>query len=161
MLSIVVAIAKNNAIGKDNKLLWRLPNDLKHFKQITTGHNIIMGRKTLESLPKLLPDRHHIVLTRDSEYKVSSEMVSVFNSVEELLKSLGGEEYFVIGGGQIYRELLPYCNKLYLTVLDKEYEGDTYFPPINYDDWTVISEEEGILDDKNLIPHTFITLERK
>ena len=161
MLSIIVAVAKNNVIGKDNQLLWRLSNDLKNFKEITMGHTIIMGRKTFESLPKVLPGRKHIVLTRDKSFSVPNEMVEVFNSVTELLKSLSPEiEYFVVGGGEIYKTLMPYCEKLYLTKVKEEFKGDTYFPKIDNSQWKEISRIVGTVDEKNSIPHSFLILEK-
>lgn len=161
MLSIIVAVAENNVIGKDNKLLWRLSNDLKNFKKITMGHTIIMGRKTFESLPKVLPGRKHIVLTRDKSFIANDEMVEVFNSVAELHNSLNPQiEYFVIGGGEIYKALMPYSEKLYLTKVNKVFEGDTYFPEIDNSQWKEVSKIEGVIDEKNEIPHSFLILER-
>lgn len=161
MLSIIVAVAENNVIGKDNDLLWRLSNDLKNFKEITMGHTIIMGRKTFESLPKVLPGRKHIVLTRDKSFIAPSEMVEVFNSVEELRNYLNPQtEYFVIGGGEIYKALMPYSEKLYLTKVQKVFQGDTYFPEIDNREWKEISKVEGVIDEKNSIPHSFHILER-
>ena len=161
MLSIIVAVAEKNVIGKDNKLLWKLSNDLKNFKSITMDHTIIMGRKTFESLPKILPGRRHIILTRDKSFAAQSEMVEVFNSVEELLHSLDPQgEYFVIGGGEIYNALMPYSEKIYLTKVNKAFQGDTYFPQIDKTQWKEISRIEGITDEKNEIPHSFVVLER-
>ena len=161
MLSIIVAVAEDNVIGGDNQLLWRLSNDLKNFKEITMGHTIIMGRKTFQSLPKILPGRKHIVLTRDKSFTVPSEMVEVFYSLDELLHSLDPlTEYFVIGGGEIYKALMPYCKKLYLTKVNKVFQGDTYFPKIDNSQWKVISETKGIIDEKNEIPHSFLVLEK-
>lgn len=161
MLSIIVAVAENNVIGKDNRLLWRLSNDLKNFKEITMGHTIIMGRKTFQSLPKVLEGRKHIVLTRDKSFKSQSEMVEVFNSLEELLKSLDSQtEYFVIGGGEIYKAFMPYCERLYLTKVKETFQGDTYFPKIDNSQWEKVSKIEGVVDEKNKIPHSFLILEK-
>ena len=161
MISIIVAVAENNVIGKDNQLLWRLSNDLKNFKEVTMGHTIIMGRKTFQSLPKVLPGRKHIVLTRDKSFKVSDEMVEVFYSLDEMLLSLDSQtEYFVIGGGEIYNILMPYCEKLYLTKVREAFQGDTYFPKIDNSKWKKVSKIEGIIDDKNKIPHSFLILEK-
>ena len=161
MISIIVAVAENNVIGKDNNLLWRLPNDLKNFKEITMGHTIIMGRKTFQSLPKILPGRKHIVLTRDKGFIAPNEMVKVFNSVTELLSSLNPQiEYFIIGGGEIYKALMPYSEKLYLTKVSKVFEGDIYFPEVDNNKWKQISEIKGVVDEKNSIPHSFFILER-
>ena len=115
MLSIIVAVAENNIIGGDNKLLWHLSEDLKRFKEITMNHPIIMGRKTFESLPKVLPGRDHIILTRDENYKVDSDRVTVINDFQEILDKYSNseDELFIIGGGEIYNLMYPYCKKLY------------------------------------------------
>jgi len=159
MLSIIVAVANNNVIGKDNKLLWRLSNDLKRFKAITSGNTIIMGRKTFQSLPGMLPDRQHIILTKDENFNAPGAVV--INSIEKLLLSLdNSREYFIIGGGEIYKALFQYADKIYLTSVDKDFEGDTFFPEIDYSKWNIVSKEAGIVDEKNSIKHTFINLER-
>lgn len=167
MLTIIAAVGKNNELGYNNKMLWHLPNDLKRFKQITTGHTLIMGRKTFESLPGLLPDREHFIITRNSSYHVennknSNSSVIIFNSIEEMMKSLEKDkEYFVIGGGEIYRQLLLYTEEIYLTVIDEEFVADAFFPEIDYNQWEIIEKEKGIMDVKNVLPHSFITLRRK
>lgn len=163
MLNMVVAVGKNNAIGKDNKLLWHLPNDLKHFKSITEGHVIIMGRKTFQSLPKMLPNRIHFILTRDTDLWLDLEQAVAFNSIENMMKLVNDtkEEFYVIGGGQIYREFLPYTDRIYLTEVDIGVEADTYFPELDMSEWNVTEQKDGILDGKNTIPHRFITLNRK
>ena len=162
MISIIAAIAENYAIGKDNKLLWQLPNDLKHFKKITEGHTIIMGRKTFESLPKVLPNRKHFVLTRNNEFNMDDDNVTVFYYIEDLINNLkDNEEYFVIGGGKIYKQFLHYAKKMYLTVVYGEYEADTFFPAIDLKRWSITQLSQGIIDEKNTIPHLFITLEIK
>lgn len=163
MFSIVVAVCNNNVIGGNNKLLWHISEDLKRFKNITTGHTIIMGRKTFESLKKPLPNRHHIILTRDKNYKVDSNQVTVVNDIETIMKTYenSGSEIFIIGGGEIYNLFLPYCDKLYLTKVNKDFEGDTYFPEINYDEWTVTESSEEYIDPKNNLSYQFINLCRK
>lgn len=167
MLTIIAAVGKNNELGIDNKMLWHLPNDLKRFRKITTGHPLIMGRKTFESLPKLLPDREHIIVTRNKLYKVKNKKVegspvSIFYSIEEIMDSLEKDkEYFVIGGGEIYRQLLSYTDKIYLTIVDEEFEADTFFPEIDFRQWEIIEKISGIQDDKNTLNHTFITLKRR
>lgn len=161
MFTIIAAVSKNNAIGKDNKLLWHLPEDLKRFKKITTGHTIIMGRKTFESLPKVLPDRHHIVITRNKSFKVEDNRVTVVNSIEDLLDLLKkNEEYFVIGGAEVYKQLLPYVEKIYLTSIAKEFNADAFFPDIDYKAWSVVEKTEYQKNGKNLLPYRFITLKR-
>ena len=129
MLSIIVAISENNVIGKDNKLLWHLPEDLKRFKELTTGHTIIMGRKTFESLGKVLPNRKHIVITRDKDYNEKNENVEIINDINAIYKYVNDdEENFVIGGAIIYNQLIKITKKMYITKIYEKYDGDAYFP---------------------------------
>lgn len=142
--TIIAAIGKNNELGRNNELIWHLPNDLKFFKETTTGHTIIMGRKTLESLPKLLPNRHHIVLSSKEDFEESIER---YKTLKELLESLKNreEEMFVIGGASIYKEFIDIADKMYLTEIDSECkDADAYFPEFNESDWdrTIIKENE-------------------
>ncbi len=131
-LSIIAAMDRNRIIGKDNDIPWHIPHDLKHFKDITTGHTIIMGRKNFESLPKLLPNRSHIVITSNKNYKVH-ETVKVVYSIEEAIEAAPeNEEVFVVGGGNIYQQFMDKVNKLYLTFIDASFEGDVYFPEIDF-----------------------------
>lgn len=161
MLSIIVAIAKNNAIGKDNKLLWHLPEDLKRFKKLTTGHNIIMGRKTFESLGRVLPNRHHIILCNDMEMNIDDENVEVLEDISMLDKYINSdEENFVIGGATMYKLLMPYAKKMYITEIDKEFDGDVYFPEINKDEWTVTNREKGPKDNENDFEYEYVTYKR-
>jgi dihydrofolate reductase len=162
MLSIIAAIASNNVIGKNNKLLWHIPMDLKRFKSITTGKTIIMGRKTFESLPGVLPERYHVVITRNKNFIVDDKNVEIVTSLEDILTKYENsqEEVFIIGGGEIYKELLPKVNKLYLTKLNKAYEGDTYFPQIDYLQWRELEKIDVLKDATNPISFSFITLER-
>ena len=123
MLSIIVAKAKNNIIGKDNSMLWKLPDDLKRFKEKTTGHTIIMGRKTFESLGRVLPNRHHIVLCNDANMKIDDENVEILEDISLLDKYIKDEEeHFVIGGATMYRLLMPYCTKMYITEINQEFD---------------------------------------
>ena len=161
MLSIIVAKAKNNIIGKDNKIIWHLPEDLKHFKNITTGHKIIMGRKTFESLGRVLPNRKHIIFSNNPSFNVNEENVKVVHSLLEIQDLIEGkEEAFVIGGAMIYNFLMPYVKKMYVTEIDKEFEGDTFFPKIDDNMWKETSREKGIKDDKNNLDYYFVTYER-
>ena len=161
MLSIIVAKSKNNAIGKDNKLLWYIPDDLKRFKKLTTGHTIIMGRKTFESLGKVLPNRLHIVLTRDENYKIDNENVKIIHNTFQLETYIKAEnENFVIGGAQIYASLISKCEKLYITQINKDFIGDSYFPKINENEWKIIEKIEGPKDENNF-NYEYITYERK
>ena len=162
MLSIIVAVAKNNVIGKDNKLIWHLPEDLKRFKQITTGKNIIMGRKTFESLGRVLPNRKHIILCNDMEMDIDNENVEILDDISKLDKYINsGEENFVIGGATIYKLLMPYVNKLYITKINHDFEGDVYFPEIKETEWKEISKEKGLKNDENPYDYEYITYVRK
>jgi dihydrofolate reductase len=160
IVSFVVAIAENNAIGKDNQLLWTLPTDMKHFKDITTGHTVIMGRKTFESMGKPLPKRRNIVITRKLDLKI--EGAEVKNSLEEALSAAAGdEEVFVIGGAEIYKEALSKTDRIYLTRVHQSFDGDSYFPELNMENWVETAREEHQPDEKNNIAFTFSTLESK
>ncbi len=162
MLSIIVAVAKNNVIGKDNKLIWHLPADLKRFKELTTGKTIIMGRKTFESLGRVLPNRKHIVLTKNKSWKYDDSQVKVITSIDELEKEIKDEEEnFVIGGASIYKMLMPYANKMYITKIEEEFEGDTFFPDIDEKEWNIIETKSGVKDDKNPYIYEYITYIRK
>lgn len=162
MLSILVAVAKNGAIGKDNDLIWYLSDDLKRFKALTTGHTIIMGRKTFESLPKgALPNRTNVVLTKDKSKSFPNCLM--LHSVEEIMEKYAEdpEEHFIIGGGQLYADLLPYANRIYLTRVHHSFEADVFFPEINQEDWIVESEEKHSVSEKNEYAFSFINLKRK
>ncbi len=161
-LSIIVAIGKNNEIGRGNDLLWRLPADMKRFKELTTGHTIVMGRKTFESLPKgALPNRKNIVLSKNKD--LSFENCYVFSSLDEILvKFRDEEEIFIIGGGQIYEQTLPYADKLYLTRVHADFpEADTFFPVINWAEWQEVQREIYLADEKNPYSFIFYEYERK
>lgn len=163
MLSISVAVCNKNIIGGDNKLLWHIPEDLKRFKENTMNKTMIMGRKTFESLPGILPGRTHVVLTRDTSFKVDSKNVVVIHSLEEILATYANteEESFIIGGGQLYHSTIDHCKKIYLTTINKDFEGDTYFPDINYDEWDILYSSEEKINPKDSIPFKFIDLTRK
>ena len=162
MLSIIVAVAKNNVIGKDNKLIWHLPEDLKRFKRLTTGHTIIMGRKTFESLGRVLPNRKHIVLCNDAEMNIDDENVEVIDSIDKIEKYENSEEgNFVIGGASIYKLLLPKASKLYITKINQEFDGDVYFPEIDENEWKIVEREQGIKDEKNPYDYEYITYVRR
>jgi dihydrofolate reductase len=156
--SIVVAIAENYAIGKNNQLLWYLPSDLKHFKQITSGHTVIMGRKTYESVGKPLPNRRNIVLSRQVMHIDGCETAS---SIDAALALCADEkEVFILGGAEIYRQSINITDRIYLTIVYKEFDGDAFFPEINYSEWKETAREDHQPDEKNAIPYSFITLER-
>lgn len=145
MISIIAAVAKNGIIGDKNNLPWYLPEDLKRFKELTTGKTVIMGRKTFESifarLGKALPNRTNIVITRNKEYKVP-EGVVVQSSLEDALRSYGGTDVFIIGGGEIYRQAITLADRLYITHVDKEVAGDVSFPVIDSKNWRRAGEEK-------------------
>lgn len=155
-ITMIVAVAENGAIGKDNNLLWHISGDLKRFKAITTGHSIIMGRKTYLSFPKRpLPDRKNIILTTgDNSY----EGAYTAKNIEQALALCDSDEVFIIGGESIYRQFLPYTTKIYLTRVHRTYEADTFFPTLNMDEWETIETEEHLDGEP---PFTYITLRRK
>ncbi|MCX7922505.1 MAG: dihydrofolate reductase [Clostridia bacterium] len=159
MISLIVAMDKNRAIGKDNKLPWNLPADLAYFKKVTMGHTVIMGRKTFESIGKPLPGRQNVVVTRNKNYV--AEGCSTIHSIEEALKYRENEEAFVIGGADIFKEFLPCTDRLFITLIDDEFEGDTYFPQIEYSKWLLISKTTGEKNEKNPYTYHFLVYEKK
>ena len=162
MLSIIVAIANKNVIGKDNKLIWHLPEDLKHFKEITSGHKIIMGRKTFESLGRILPNRKHIILCNDMEMDIENDDVEILDDISKLDKYINSEEEcFVIGGATIYRLLMPYSNKMYITKINNDFDGDVYFPEIKEDEWKITSKKQGLKNEENPYDYEYLTYIRK
>lgn len=162
MLSIIVATANENVIGKDNKLIWHLPEDLKRFKEITSGHTIIMGRKTFESLGRVLPNRKHIVLCNDTQMNIENENVEVVDDISKLDKYINSdEECFVIGGATIYKLLMTYANKMYITKINESFEGDVYFPEIKSAEWKEISREKGLTNEENPFDYEYITYVKK
>ena len=160
IISFIAAMGKNRVIGKDNSLPWKLPADMKHFHDLTVGKPIIMGRKTFESIGKPLPNRTNIIITRDQNYK--AEGCIVVHSADEALKAAGNvEEIMVIGGSQIYKEFLPKANKMYLTFIDAEFEGDAYFLEYKIEEWKETSYEEHERDAENQYDYRFVVLERQ
>ncbi|CAM3808058.1 dihydrofolate reductase [Mucilaginibacter galii] len=158
-INIVVAIAANNAIGKNNKLLWHLPKDLKHFKQLTTGHTVIMGRKTFDSVGKPLPNRRNIVVTRQNIQIEGCEVVNSLNAALELAK--GEAEVDIVGGAEIYRQAMPITNFIYLTIVHQDFEADTFFPEIDKNQWQELDREDHQTDEKHAFPFSFITLKSR
>ena len=160
MISIIVAVAKNGVIGDKNSLLWHLREDMIHFRTTTSGHPVVMGRKTYDSIGRPLPKRTNVVITRDTNLAI--EGCTVVHSLDEAVAMFDkSEEVFIIGGAQIYKQALPIADRIYLTVIDKEYEGDTSFPEIDYSAWNEISREEHSGGEEFEHPFAFITLERK
>jgi dihydrofolate reductase len=159
MLSLIVAVSENNVIGSKNQLIWKLPADLKNFKELTQGHTIIMGRKTFESIGRALPNRRNIVVTRQADY--SSAGIETAPSLEAAVQRVFGEpEVFVIGGGELYRETLPVADRIYLTRVHQKFEGDVTFSELG-PEWREVSRRVGIVDEQNIHPHTFLVFERK
>jgi dihydrofolate reductase len=157
-VSIIVAIGENHAIGKNNQLLWHMPNDLKHFKDITSGRTIIMGRKTFDSVGKPLPRRRNIVVTRQDIIIPGCEVVK---SIEDGLTLCKDEdEVFIGGGAEIYKLAMHLTNRIYLTVIHKKFDADTFFPEIDKSEWKEVKHEDFEPDEKNPLPYSFITLER-
>lgn len=160
MIIMIAAVAENNALGKNNDLLWHLPNDFKRFKEITSGHYIIMGRKTFESFPKPLPNRTHIIISRQKEYQKEGCIV-----VENLEKAIAicpkDENIFVIGGGEIYKQSIHLADQLDITRVHNSFEADVYFPEIDLNIWELTSEIFNRKDEKHLFDYTFQTFTRK
>lgn len=155
MISIIAAVAKNNALGLNNQLIWHLPNDLKRFKKITLGHHIIMGRKTFESLEKPLPNRTTIIVTRDKHY-VADNCV-VVNSLEQALKAAEQDDNpFILGGAEIYKQALPIADELDITWVHKNFEADAFFPEIDFKFWKEISREDYKKDGINKYDYSFV-----
>jgi|SRR6218665_1909286 len=164
MISIIVAVSENNVIGKDNTLIWHLPADMKFFKEKTSGHCVITGRKNYESIPEKfrpLPNRTNIVITRQKEYLAPGAVVAA--SLEEAIekaKAVGDPEIFIIGGAEIYRQSLRYTDKIYLTQIRHTFEGDAFFPELNPAEWKETARTAGVTDDKNKYAYDFVTFEK-
>ena len=160
MLTIIAAAAENNALGKDNDLVWHLPDDFKRFKQLTTGHHIIMGRKTFESFPKPLPNRTHIIITRKEDYK--AEGCIVVHSLEEAINAVTNDEQpFIIGGGEIYKMSINIADKIELTRVHGTFEADAFFPEIDTDMYKLIASEYHPKDEKHNYDFTYETYVKK
>ena len=160
-LSIIVAIADNNAIGKDNQLLWHLSEDLKRFKQLTTNHTIVMGKKTFDSLPiKPLPNRRSIVITDDLNEKIEGCLMaySIEDAVNKCDETQGN---FIIGGGSIYKQFMPIANKLYLTKVHKDFDADTFYPKIDFSEWEIVESQENLFDEKSELNYSYLIYNRK
>ena len=158
MLSIIVAEAQNHAIGRKNQLLWHISEDLKYFKKITSGHSVIMGHNTFESIGKPLPNRRNIVISEGAEAR---ENVTVVHSLEEAIRlTAREEESFIIGGGSIYKAALPYASRIYLTLIHADYEADTFFPVLDMREWRVISREDFPRGKDFPHPFSFLVYER-
>lgn len=160
MIVMIAAVAENNALGKNNELVWHLPNDFKRFKTLTTGHHIIMGRKTFESFPKPLPNRTHIVISRQDKYQ--PEGCIVVRSIQEALEICPtNETSYIIGGGEIYNLGLPFTDKIEITKVHHSFEADAFFPEISLDDWEITTSQFNQKDEKHLYDYTYLTFCRK
>lgn len=160
MIVMIAAVAENNALGKNNELIWHLPNDFKRFKAITTGHHIIMGRKTFESFPKPLPNRTHVIISRQKNY--APEGCIVVDDIEKAIAVCPkNETIYIIGGGEIYKQAIIFADQLDITRVHHQFEADVYFPEINPDIWKLTSETFHPKDEKHLYDYSFQTFVRK
>lgn len=160
-VNIIVATGENLEIGKNNQLLWHMPADLKFFKQTTSGHTVIMGRKTFDSVGRPLPNRRNIVITRNTDLNI--EGVEVVNSLEQALKIVENEEnsVFIVGGAEIYRQAIPKTDTIYLTTIHNQFDADTFFPELDKNEWNIISKEDFNADEKNKYNYSIEVLKRK
>jgi|SRR5688572_1613469 len=162
IISLVVAAANNNAIGKNNELLWRLPNDMKYFKNVTWGMPVVMGRKTFESLGKPLTGRKNIVLTKQAGWKADGVVpVREWDDAFFLAREMDVKEIMVIGGGEIYRSVFDKANRIHMTRVNAEFEADTFFPEIDPKIWTMISHKNYTADEKHLYDYSFQVWEKR
>lgn len=160
MITIIAAAAENNELGKDNKLIWHLSDDLKRFKRLTSGHHIIMGRKTFESFPKALPNRTNVVITRDTNY--TAENAVIVHSIEEALElAKDDNQPFIIGGGEIYKQSLQIADRIELTRVHHSFEADTFFPEIDPSIWKEVQRQDCFKDEKHNYDYSFITYEKR
>ncbi len=159
-ISIIAAVSKNGVIGKNNSLPWKLPSDMKKFKELTIGKPVIMGRKTFESIGKPLAGRINIILTRNSDF--NAEGVAIVNSPEEALQMVADQdEIMIIGGESVYGQFLPQASRIYLTRVDSDFDGDSFFPPMDLNSWIEVSRETREPDEKNAHRHTFFVYDKK
>jgi len=160
MIIMIAAVAENNALGKNNDLLWHLPNDFKRFKEVTSGHHIIMGRKTFESFPKPLPNRTHVIITRQKDFEYKNCIV-----VQDIEKAIAvcptSEDLYIIGGGEIYKQAILFADQLDITLVHHSFDADVYFPEIDPEIWELTSETFHSKDEKHLFDYTFQTFGRK
>jgi dihydrofolate reductase len=160
MIIMIAAVAENNALGKNNDLLWHLPNDFKRFKEITSGHHIVMGRKTFESFPKPLPNRTHVIITRQKDFQFEGCIV-----VSDLEKAIAAcpktEDIYIIGGGEIYTQSISFADQLDITRVHHSFDADVYFPEIDPEIWELTNETFNSKDEKHLFDYTFQTFVRR
>ena len=160
MIVMIAAVAENNALGKNNELVWHLPNDFKRFKELTSGHYIIMGRKTFESFPKPLPNRTHVVITRQQNYQ--PEGCIVVNSIENAIQACPENEViYIIGGGEIYSQAIAFSDKIEITKVHGNFEADAFFPEIKAEDWELVQSDFNNKDERHLYDYTYQTFVKK
>ncbi len=158
-ISLIVAMARNRVIGRGNTIPWRLPSELALFKSLTMGHHIVMGRKTYESIGRLLPGRTTVIVTRDRQYQIASAKIA-HSLADAIAQCAGDDEIFVIGGAELFKFALPIADRIYLTVIDADIPGDTLMPGFNLADWKQTSTQRYAADEKNLYDYTFSVFER-
>lgn len=160
MISLIVAMDQNRVIGKENQLPWYLPADLQYFKKVTMGKPIVMGRKTFDSIGRVLPGRENVIVTRNRDY--TNDDCTILYSMEDVKKfaDASEQEVMIIGGAEIFKEILPVADRLYITKIHAEFPGDTYFPLIDDKEWKQVSSKPGMVDEKNKYAHEFIVLDR-
>ncbi|QHS22532.1 dihydrofolate reductase [Virgibacillus sp. MSP4-1] len=162
MISLLVAMDQKQVIGKDGGLPWRLPNDLKFFKETTMDHTIVMGRKTYQSIGRPLPRRENVILTRDRTFKAEGcEIIHSWDNVMERNERIPKEEIFIIGGSELFNTALSFADKMYITEIEESFEGDTFFPAFDQSEWELVHKEKGIKDDRNPYDYYFCTYVRK
>ena len=160
MITIIAAAGENNSLGKDNDLVWHLPDDFKRFKELTSGNHILMGRKTFETFPKPLPNRKHLIITRQEEYSVP-ENCFVFDSIQSAFdKVLSDNDIWIIGGGEIYKQSMGIADRIELTRVHSDFEADTFFPEIG-EEWELVSEEYHPSDERHKYDFTYLTYDRR
>jgi dihydrofolate reductase len=157
---MIAAVAENNALGKNNDLLWHLPNDFKRFKEVTSGHHIIMGRKTFESFPKPLPNRTHVIITRQKDFEFEGCIV-VSNLEKAIAVCPKNEDIYIIGGGEIYKQSIAFADQLDITRVHHSFDADVYFPEIDPENWELTSETFNSKDEKHLFDYTLQTFVRR
>jgi dihydrofolate reductase len=159
MITIIAAAGENNSLGKDNDLVWHLPDDFKRFKELTSGNYILMGRKTFETFPKPLPNRKHLIITRQDNYSVP-ENCFVFDAIQSAIDFTDNQDIWIIGGGEIYKQSMEIADRIELTRVHSEFEADTFFPEIG-EEWKLVSEEYHPTDDKHKYDFTYLTYDRR
>jgi dihydrofolate reductase len=159
MITIIAAAGENNSLGKDNDLVWHLPDDFKRFKELTSGNYILMGRKTFETFPKPLPNRNHLIITRQDNYSVP-ENCFLFDTIQSAIDFTDNQDIWIIGGGEIYKQSMEIADRIELTRVHSEFEADTFFPEIG-EEWKLVSEEYHPVDDRHKYDFSYLTYDRK